>query len=301
MIFASQSRHLLGIVAEDVAGTTPPSPEITPLRHTGCDLTLSKETVESDEIRSDRQIGHFNHGRKSVAGDIDFELSFGSFDSLLEGAFCASWSGNVLKTGSEEKSFTIERGFPDIQQYQRFTGCVVNQMALTVQPDSLVSGRFGIMGRDMMPAAAALDPSPGPTLSAAPMDGFGGSVSEGGAPLAEVAGLDLKIENGFEAAHVLGSDVAGAMTYGRSRVSGEMTVWFENRALIDKFLGKVPSRLALTLNGEGGGYEILLPNILYSGADIPVKGGRGAILTLPFIALHDGVLGSNIQITRIPA
>ena len=83
MTIATGSRHDMAYVVESVFGTTPTTPTFTPIRHTGTTIGLSKDAIESEELRQDRQIANYRHGNKSVAGDVNIELSYGTFDDLL--------------------------------------------------------------------------------------------------------------------------------------------------------------------------------------------------------------------------
>lgn len=298
MTFSVQSRHSLTYVIEENFGDTPVSPSLARLRHTGCEIALAKKTIQSDEIRDDRQMGHVIHSLQSVTGDVDFELSFGSHDDILAAALYGDWNSDVLKSGTIQKSLTFERGFNDISQFQTFTGCVVDELNLSIQPESLVAGRFSVIGKGMETAASPSDASPSELSNTAPIDSFMGTVSEGGSVLAHVAGIDLKIENGAESTFVLGSDKANSIVPGRSRVSGELVAYFENNALIEKFINADESSLEISLSGIGGSYAILIPKILYTGADMPVKGDKVVTITLPFAGLYDESAGTNLKITR---
>ena len=81
---ANGSRHSMRYIAESTYGTTPATPAFKPIRHTSTTLGLSKESLQSEEIRDDRQIADFRHGAYQVGGDMNIELSFASFDDLLE-------------------------------------------------------------------------------------------------------------------------------------------------------------------------------------------------------------------------
>ena len=102
---ANGSRHSMRYVPESVYGQTPATPAFKPVRHTGTTLGLSKESLQSEEIRSDRQIADFRHGAYQVGGDINFELSFGSFDDLLEAVTLGTWVAN-FSTGAQSLSAT---------------------------------------------------------------------------------------------------------------------------------------------------------------------------------------------------
>lgn len=103
---ANGSRHSMRYVAESVYGQTPATPAFKPIRHTGTTLGLSKESLQSEEIRSDRQIADFRHGAYQVGGDINFELSFGSFDDLLEAVTLGTWTAN-FSTGLQSLSASV--------------------------------------------------------------------------------------------------------------------------------------------------------------------------------------------------
>ncbi|MBO6826649.1 MAG: hypothetical protein JJ879_10645 [Sneathiella sp.] len=300
MSFSMQSQHRICIAEETALGDVPVPANLKQIRFTGTELGLRRKMVESDEIRHDRQIGDVIPGISQIEGDIDFELSFGAFDDLMAAAFCSSWSGNELTTGHQTRSFTIERGFTDIDEYQIYYGCVIDEVSLTVQPESLITGRFGIMGQRMTHQGTPLDPDPEAPAAYAPLDSFRAEIWEGGSRLAHVTGIDLKIENGTARAFALGDQNAVGLIPGISRVTGSLSAFFEVDSLIQKAITATASSLEIRLSGGDGDYQILLPKVQFSGLDIPVKGERAVIMTLPFTGVYDPAVGSNIKITRIP-
>jgi hypothetical protein len=303
MTIATGSRHDMAYVAESTFGTTPTLPVFTPIRHTGTTLGLSKDAIESEELRQDRQIANYRHGNKSVSGDINLELSYGSFDDLLEATLAGTWATNVLLAGTTRRSFTIERHHTDINKYLRSTGCSFNSMSLSVAPNSMVTGSLSVIGKSFSVASAAIS---GATYSAetttAPFDSFTGSINEGGSSVAVVTGIELSIDNGMEALYVVGSDETLVPSIGKSTVTGSITAYFENSTLIDKFIAETASSLEFTLTDQAGNsYVFELPNIKYNSGN-PEVGGPGAItVSLDFVALYDSGTASQIQITRVPA
>ena len=207
MTIATGSRHDMAYVAETVFGTTPATPVLKPIRHTGTTLGLSKDAIESEELRQDRQVANFRHGNKSVAGDLNVELSYGTFDDLIEATLAGTWATDVLKAGTTRRSFTIERYHTDIGKYLRSTGCSFNALSLSVAPNSMVTGSLSVIGKGFSVASVAIT---GATYSAesttAPFDSFTGSITEGGSSIAVVTSIDLSIDNGMEALYVVGSD-----------------------------------------------------------------------------------------------
>jgi hypothetical protein len=303
MTIATGSRHNLSYVVETTFGTTPSSPGFTPIRHTGTTLGLSKDAVESEELREDRQVAHFRHGNKSVTGDINFELSYGGLDALLEATLCGTWATNVLKAGTTRRSYTVERHHQDIGKYLRSTGCQFNTMSLSVAPNSMVTGSFGIIGSGFATSGAALGSA---TYSAesttAPFDSFSGSIKEGGSAIAIITALELNIDNGMEALYVVGSADTLLPSIGKSSVTGSVTAYFENTTLLDKFVAETTSSIEFTLtDAAGNDYIVLLPKVKYNSGNPEVSGPGAITVTLDFVALYNSSDASQIKITRVPA
>lgn len=301
MAFALGSRHALAYVAESTFGTTPGSPSMKSIRHTGTTLDLNKETFVSNEIRSDRQIPEFRHGTKQIGGDIAFEFSYGAFDDLLEAALQGTWTTNVLKAGTTAKFFTIERRLEDLAKYFVYTGCMVDQLSLKMEPNAMVTGSFGIIGKDSAAPSGTSLGSPTAVASFTPFDAFTGALSEGGSAIASVTSLDIKLDNGLSPAFVIGSSTTPQIISGRSNLTGSLTAYFESEALYNKFRAETESSLSVTLDGPSGDYTILIPRIKYSGAKIDVKSAEdGVMIEMPFQAIRDSTEATNIKITRVP-
>jgi hypothetical protein len=303
MTIATGSRHNMAYVVESTFGTTPSTPAFTPIRHTGTTIGLSKDSIESEELREDRQVANYRHGNKSVSGDINFELSYGSFDDILEAVLCGTWNTNVLKAGTTRRSYTIERHHQDIAKYLRSTGCNFNTMSLSVAPNSMVTGSFGVIGKGFSVASTAVTGATYNTESVtAPFDSFSGSITEGGSSIAVVTSLELNIENGMEALYVIGSSDTLQPSIGKSMVNGSITAYFEDSTLIDKFINETSSSLSFTLtDAAGNDYLFELPNVKYNSGN-PEVGGAGAVtVSLDFVALYDSGDASQIVITRTAA
>lgn len=296
---ADGSRHQLSYIAEVTPGVTPSTPAFQRLRHKSCGLKLSKNTLQSEEIRADRQISDLRHGAFQVGGGIGGELSDGTYDDLLEAALGGSWAANVLEAGTTRRYFTMERHFSDINQYQRFTGCEVNTLGITVTPDQMAQINFELLGRSMGTASTAIT---GATYAAqttsSPMDGFSGSIEEGGAGVGIVTEATINLENGLNPQNVVGSAAVAKNSIGRSNVTGSITVFFEDVNMINKFINETESSLQVQLSDGTNTLTIFLPRIKYTDADVPTDGEGEALLTLPFQALVDSVEGTNIRITR---
>jgi len=86
MAFATTNQTGLYYVAESTWGTTPATPTLQELRYTGEGINYEIENVTSDEIRSDRMTSDTVQVGQTTSGNLDFELSYGSYDKFMESA-----------------------------------------------------------------------------------------------------------------------------------------------------------------------------------------------------------------------
>lgn len=297
------SRHQLAIVTETIAGTTPANPAWKRLRHVSCSMSLKKDPVNTAELRADRQMSLPRHGNKSGQGDIGAELSYGTYDDLLEGLLCGTWTTNVLKAGVGRKTFTLERYFTDLvsgdNPYHRFTGCEVSGASIEVAPNAMVGVTFNMFARDMSVAGTAIT---GSTYTAETtseqMDSFAGSITEGGSAIAVVTKLSLKIENGVKPRFVIGSAASIQPERGSFQVTGTLTAFFENSTLLQKYLAQTVSALVLVVGDGTNTYTINLPKIKFMGGEVPTSGPGSLSLTMPFTAGYDSTQATTLVITR---
>lgn len=301
------SRHSVAVIRETSFGVAPATPALQNIRATSCNLALNKNTSESGEIRSDRQISSFKHGAQSVAGDIGFKFSATSFDDFLEAALGGTWVGNVLTVGTQRRSYLIERYFGDIQAadkpWHRFSGCEINALSLTVPTEGDVSGTFSFMGQGTTVNAALIT---GASYVAATttevIDSFTGTVKEGDVTNGIVTEITLSLQNALSTKPVIGSKNTLQHSIGRSNLTGQITVYFESSALYEKFINENASSLEFTLDdAAGNSYTFLIPRIKYTGAALDVSGEGPITLPLPFQALLDPTEGTNLRITRVVA
>lgn len=86
MSFATTNQTGLFITPESTWGTTPATPTLQELRYTGESVNYEIENVTSDEIRSDRMTSDTVQVGQTTSGAVDFELSYSTYDSLMESA-----------------------------------------------------------------------------------------------------------------------------------------------------------------------------------------------------------------------
>lgn len=301
MAFAQGSRSALTYVVESSFGTTPTSPAMITLPYNTHSLSLSKERVQGNEIQSDRMPRVDRHGNRTVEGDIVVDLRDTDYDDLIESAFFNTFdSSGVLTIGTSQQFLTIEDGAADIDQYRQFTGCGVSTMSVSIAPNQMVQTTFSIVGKDLEQASSSLDSTPTDPSGGEPFDSYSGSINEGGSSIALVTSIDFSITNSLAPTFTVGSDTTTQLEFGRAVVEGTLTAYYEDAALINKFLNETESSLEVTVDDPttGSAYTFLFPAVKYNGGDVPVANPQSRIITLPFVALYDASEGTNIKLTK---
>jgi hypothetical protein len=301
MAFAQGSRSSLSYIVESTFGTTPAG-NFTNLPFSTHSLNLTKDRVSGTDIQADRMPRVDRHGNRQVGGDIVADLRKGDYDPFLEAAMLGVWSTDVLKVGVIPKFFSIEDYAADIDQARLFTGMTVSTMGISLAPNQMVTTTFGMVGKDMTIGQTQKTQTASSTN--APFDAYSGDIAIGNvassSAVAIVTALDFSISNSYAPTFVIGDDSAPSLEYGQAIVEGTLSAYFENAALITRFLDEVESELEVSVDDPTGAnpYTFLFPRIKINGADVGVSGQESRVITLPFVALYDTTETSNLVITR---
>jgi hypothetical protein len=305
MPFSQGSRAGLSYVVESTFGTTPATPALIQLPYTTHSLNLTKERVTGNDIQPDRMPRVDRHGNRSVAGDIVADLRKGDYDPLLESAFFNSFSTNVLKVGTTPKFFSIEDAATDITQFRLFTGMAVSSLAVSIRPNQMVTGTFSMVGKDMTISGTSVDGTKTASSGNAPFDAYSGLMRIGNAggalsTAAIITGIDFTINNALAPTFIVGSASTPQLEYGMATVEGTITAYFEDAALINRFINETETALEVAVDDPTGSsdYTFLFPRVKINGADVPVENPTSRIVTLPFVALYDTTEATNIKLTR---
>lgn len=300
MTVAQGSKTRLAYVAETTYGTTPTTPTLITLPYRTHSLDLQKTVMESNDIRGDRIPRSSRHGPKTSSGSIEVDLRRGSYDAFLESAMMSTWASNVLKVGSTNKFFTIEDQATDMLQYRAFKGMTVNSMSVSVVPDQMVQATFNMLGRDMTQlTTSASGTAPTADVGYEPFDSFG-AVLEGGASLGIVTSLEFTVDNSRTNVPVIGSVLSAAVDFGNAVITGTMTLRYQNKTVIDKFLNETMSSISVTVDDGTGtnSLQFVFPSVKYNGASLPVANTQGRVITLPFVAEYNDAEATNLKIVR---
>lgn len=299
--FAQGSRSSLSYIVESTFGTTPAG-NFTNLPFSTHSLNLTKDRVAGNDLQADRMPRVDRHGNRQAGGDIVADLRKGDYDAFLESAMLNTWALDVLKVGTTPKYFSIEDYASDIDQARLFTGCTVSTMAISIAPNQMVTTTFGMVGKDM--TIGQTEKTQDAASGNAPFDAYSGDLAIGNVGASSVVtivtGIDFTLNNSYAPTFVVGDDSAPCLEYGRAEVEGTVTAYFEDAALVNRFLNETETEISVSVDDPTGGnsYTFLFPRVKINSADVGVDGPNSRIVNMSFVALYDDTEGTNLKITR---
>jgi hypothetical protein len=198
---------------------------------------------------------------------------------------------DFLRTGTTRRSFSVIRDFSELTdgRYQLHTGSEVNTIALSAGLDAIVTTSFGFIAKGQTSSSSAPGGStfgaPGTTE---PFVSFDGCLSEGGAESAIVTAFDVTLDNGLEPKFNLCSDEQAQPGIGRANVTGNITAYFDNDTLLNKFLNETESNLLISVTDAAGNtFGVYAPKVKYTGGQPDISNEANSTLSMPYQALQD--------------
>ncbi len=214
------------------------------------------------------------------------------------GVVIDSYNGS-LKCGTELGSFSIEEGFLDISSFVLMKGAKINTFSLDVKPDAIITGNFATIGKSVDAPTAVTAANADIAANTKPVfNSFTGSIKEGGTTIAIVTGLTLQLSNSLTPDFVVLQDEAYGIGAGRTRVTGELSVYLPDDSLLKKYINGTETSLEFTLGDvEGNTYTFLMSKVKYTSESKNIPEGS-IVQSLGYMALHD-VTNTTLKVTRV--
>jgi len=290
---------------EDTFKTTPISPDAWILPITSESLRLSRNLIDSNVLRSNRNAKAPVRGNKEIGGDINMELSPG-LGRIFKHAL-----GTVTTTGATSPythtfkigalpSMCIEKQFLDIDipKYFLYNGIKINSLKIATKPEGLIETTISVMGTGETVTNASFDASPvdvDVTYNYSSFDGFQASILDGVSTLGNVSSIDISLENNLDGSvYVInGTGERYSLPDGLTKVSGTLTTLFEDDTLYMKAMNSEEIKLTLTFTvGSGVGtagnekLTIVIPELILQPNAPVISGPTGVMVELPFTAYY---------------
>ena len=315
--FADSSQTQLGYGVQVDADTQ--QIVLNELRNTNSSLQFTAESVQSQEIRADRNVSDIIRTQSSTAGDVGFELSYATYDDFIQGALSSTFTGTgttidpyTAVNGSTKKYFTFERKFETgaTDAYEQFLACEVDTLSLSMAASEIVTGSMGLMGISATQSTSSIDVD---TYAASNTNRVYNavnmitSVKEGGVEYkSNIQSLTIDIANNKRESRAIGSEAPSCIGDGQMVVSGQVTVYFQDNTVYDKFLNQTLTSINVTLQDDAGtvGNQIIIdmPSVLYTNVAREIPGNNEDVLVvLDYQAIYNAGIGGTIQWDQIDA
>jgi hypothetical protein len=110
--------------------------------------------------------------------------------------------------------------------------------------------------------------------------------------------MDFTLTNSFAPTFVIGSDSAPQLEVGRAEIEGSLSVYYEDAAMINRFLNETETELDVTVGDGSNTLNFNFPRAKINSADVGVGGPTSRIITMSFVALYNTADDTNLVITR---
>ncbi len=306
---AQSAQNVTYAIAEGIYGTTPATPTFVRRRFTGNSMGMERAFTDSREMNANRRRLHGRLGNKNNGGDTPFMLAYGDFDEELEMCLGGTWAADVLKQGVIRRSATYERHFPDlaVPEYWRFEGSEIDTISFATQhaeADVFISCTASFISQTKILDTAIIAGATyaEPTTDVDSFSSFEAVLKEGGVTLGIGTEFSFQYTNGLARRPVIGDSETIRPSVKLSKISGSLTVYFENSDLIAKFEGETESSLEITFTDPAGNaLKFDLPRVLFTSGRADGSGEDDILVPLTFEALHDATDGSIMVVTRTAA
>lgn len=218
--------------------------------------------------------------------------------------------GGFIRNGITESSFTFERDHADITQYFDFAGMVVNTMNITASANSIMTGSFDFIGKDVTRSAS---PATSTETAASTNDVMNavanvGRILEGGtlatiSPDLFIQEISFSLNNNVRGLSAIGTLGFVDIGVGAVEITGAMNVYFKDGTLYDKYINATETGLAFKAeDSSGNAYIFTFPRIKFEGDAINASGQNSDIMeNIGWRAIRDATTDCMIQIDRFPA
>lgn len=206
-------------------------------------------------------------------------------------------------TGHTDDSYTIEEWYSDILQSEVYTGNKVGSVAFQLPSTGLATIDITFQGKDLtQKGTTQYFTSPTAAGTTGIFAAVNGAVVVNGVPAALITSADLTIERGLEAATVVGSNTAADLFTGRIRVSGNISVYFQDATYRDYFVNESEVALVFALSSDNSNasnaVSFVLPRVKL-GSSGKSDTELGLITQHSFTALLNSVTTAGLPATTI--
>lgn len=199
------------------------------------------------------------------------------------------WFGDQIKNGVTDTALTIEKGFMGqaVPNYITYRGMRVSQAQLSMSTKEKVRGSFTFAGMGSGLDTTSLDASPDVETTNAVMSANVdvGRITEAGANACGsnfIRSLEINVNNNTRMIESICSAAPVDVQPGEATVTGRLSTYFTDNALLTKFYNNTPTSLAVMLNKNSQAFITQVPRVTYTGGGNPAASGKNTDVMVDF-------------------
>lgn len=311
-ILGISNKEQIGYSLETTWGTTVAANPIKLFRFVSGSFKNETGNTKSAEIQNNREIADIIRTKFRGSGSINFELSYGVLDDLLEGLTGGTWTINgagptyTLKVGTTRKSFTFERQFTDIARFHAYKGAIITALSLNVGVGKVIDGSLSFMsigGSDGVATAGTGTTAVTTGTIMNPIDSVQ-AVVIGGTTITGVSDFSIGIAQTAIDFEQIGSINPADMRIGSFEVTGSFSCFYDdtlNTAMIAAANGWTDSSASFTLGGAAAQkYAILFNKVKLVNPEIANPGMNQPLMAKYSFSAKVDAANTTMSITRTP-
>jgi len=218
--------------------------------------------------------------------------------------------GSMLRNGTTEHSYSIERKHTDLSPnvYFAFAGMMVNQMSVSVQANSILTGSFDFIGKACSVATSSM--SSGSVVSANSnrvMNAVANvaNILEDNTAVSSclVRGIDFNVNNNLRGLDSIGQLGNCDIGVGQCDVTGTLDAYFKNKDLFAKYIAGTETSLSFRVTDSAGNvYIFTFHRVKFSADTVNTPGANADIMeNITWTAFRDQTYDCTIQIDKFAA
>ena len=199
-------------------------------------------------MNNDKRLTIKNVTTKTIEVHEDIE------DEIIS-IFTLSVSGYKLTIGNIYKSFSMEKAYVDIAQYQLFTGCIVDSMSLDFNPEGFVNGTFEfiIQQGSTLQSTSHSTSNYIDSGTSGGLQSVNGKVYFDGKEIGLLSSFNMEIKNGLASVPIVGQKIPSQPVFGnRQDITGSMTALFVDETIYNYFANEQPADVLVVLYDANG-------------------------------------------------
>lgn len=210
-------------------------------------------------------------------------------------------SARMLRNGTLDKSYRLEKQFSDVSKFAYATGMRVAGLNLDIVAEQIITGVFTLEGKDIESRDTTIG---GTRTSAGAVTPLTASANVGALTIGGVAittgirRISLNITNNTGRKAQIGGSAPVNIRQGFFDVEGTIEAYFEDHTLFNKAIARTPVNLEIPmLDASGHGLVLSFPNGRLSGGAPQSQGGNDDVIgTFGFTALLDTATSTTMQV-----